>query len=422
MQKLFALLGMVAIVSVAHADYFMDSGVARSAVSGNNTVRVSASDIAPRAASNNSSTRGNGSASLTSQYRRNQLNSYYMVATPDVDSVCRTKIFECLAEYCGDVTVLPGQRGSRCDYATEGELYNWTLICLQKDNSNLIPQYNTNLQTSGRGMNTAARLCPSYVQQELMSYLSMANMAEKLTLQRSSECMTKRAELEAAMTCHEVALSYGNETNNVLVSNLTDACGDGVHGGSSAMVQKFSTAGNVGGNIWGWVEKTVTLDLSKKGANWQEAMDSVLAGYVNRMNLACGENLQLQDQARTPETNTVQVLGTALLAGQNAALNVQNSANVAPAAKLTLDITSNSPVYDYSTAKQVIQAGLTNSVLTQNAFLTSAQMSTMQDNYKNGTKVFILRDSARCYTVVMGALSQTESALVAQQYASCVAN
>ena len=32
---------------------------------------------------------------------------------------------------CGDVTVIPGQRESKCQYATESELYNYTLLCLQ---------------------------------------------------------------------------------------------------------------------------------------------------------------------------------------------------------------------------------------------------------------------------------------------------
>ena len=113
---------------------------------------------------NNVTTGLRGNQGLAQAYKTNQLNTYYMVTQPDVDSACRTRIFNCLSDYCGDVTVLPGQRTGRCQYATESELYNYAMLCLQKDNSVLLPQYSVNGQYSANAMNTAARLCPSYVQ------------------------------------------------------------------------------------------------------------------------------------------------------------------------------------------------------------------------------------------------------------------
>jgi hypothetical protein len=86
-----------------------------------------------------------------------------------------------------------------------------------------------------------------------------------------------------------------------------------------------------------------------------------------------------------------------------------------------MDVQSMNDVFDYATAKQVVQAGLTNSPLTQNAFLNSGQMDNMQKAYKSGTKVFVLRDSVRCWTVPVQVLSNTEQSLVAQQLASCSA-
>ena len=74
-----------------------------------------------------------GNAGLANAYKTNQRNTYYMVTQPDVDTACREKIFACLSEYCGDVTVVPGQTTSKCKYATESELYNYALLCLQKD-------------------------------------------------------------------------------------------------------------------------------------------------------------------------------------------------------------------------------------------------------------------------------------------------
>src|SRR5699024_2817791 len=76
-----------------------------------------------------------GYQGLANSYVTNQRNTYYMVTQPDVDTACREKIYNCLAEYCGDVTVVPGQRTGRCQYATETELYNYALLCLQRDTS-----------------------------------------------------------------------------------------------------------------------------------------------------------------------------------------------------------------------------------------------------------------------------------------------
>ena len=85
-----------------------------------------------------------------------------------------------------------------------------------------------------------------------------------------------------------------------------------------------------------------------------------------------------------------------------------------------MEIESRSELWNYDTAYQVVQAGLTNNALTQNAFLTSAQMDDMQTAYKRGTKVFIIRDSARCYTIPVAQLSQTETTMVAQSFANCI--
>ncbi|MCL1892473.1 MAG: hypothetical protein FWF97_04275 [Alphaproteobacteria bacterium] len=366
---------------------------------------------------------GRGNNQIATAYQQNQRNTYYMVNQPDVDTACRNKIYSCLSEYCGGVTVVPGQRGNRCDYASESELYNYALLCLQKDNSALMPSFSTSYAMGGKGMNSAARLCPSYVQQELMSYLSMMNMATQLTKSHSSLCVQRRQELEAAMSCHSIALSYGNETNNRLTTELTDFCGAGVAGGSAEMVTRFANAGNVGANIWGWAEKVVSLDLSKKGEGWQSAVDSVLAGYVNRMNLACGDNMQLNTVAHpTGDGGPTNLQVAASMAVGMAFPKQPTGADTPePIYNLWMDVQSMQDVFDHATAKQVIQAGLTNSPMTQNAFLSSAAMGNMQTAYKTGTKVFVLRDSARCFTVPVAVLNNSEQALIAQQMASCIA-
>ena len=363
-----------------------------------------------------------GQKGIANAYIQNQRNTYFLITQPDVDTACRRKIMNCLTDYCGDSTVVPGKTSSRCMYATETELYNYALLCLQKDTSILLPQYNTMTRNGAGGMNTAARLCPSYVQQELMSYLSMANMADKLTKSHSDLCVQRRLELEAAMACHSVALAYGNETTSMLTSQLTDYCGAGVAGGSAEMVTRFVNAGNVGASVWGWAEKIVSLDLNNKGANWESAVDAVLASYTNRMNLACGDDLQLNTVSHPTTTNTTPNLQNAVSLVANVAFPTTQNTKQNPYEdqSVFMEVTSMSEIYDYASANQVVQAGLTNSALTQNSFLTSTQMDQMQKAYKRGTKVFIIRDSTRCYTVPVASLTQAETSLVANAFANCV--
>lgn len=382
---------------------------------GDNSARVTLTT--PTATGN---LRGNQGAA--NAYKTNQRNTYYMVTQPDVDSACREKIFNCLSEYCGDVTVVPGQRSGRCQYATESELYNYAMLCIQKDTSVLLPQYGVNMGGVGAAMNTAARLCTPYVQQEVMTYLSMANMADELSKSRSDLCLQRRQELEAAMACHAVALAYGNETSSMLNTYLTDACGAGVPGGSAEMVTRFANAGNVGANIWGWAEKIVSLDLNNKGEDWKQAVDSVLASYTNRMNLACGDDLQLNTTSYNTSSDSPTALQTAAALAIGVAFPTVEKTVENPYENWSVykEVTSMSELWDYATAYQVVQAALTNVATTQNAFLTTAQLSDMQNAYKLGTKVFIMRDSARCYIIPVATLTDQETALVAQTFANCV--
>ena len=415
MKKMLFAFGLVGCFCISSAFAVSAGTVATDSVSRGST--------AYNTTSGTTNTVNRGYQGLANAYVANQRNTYYMVTQPDVDSACRTKIYNCLAEYCGDVTVVPGQRTGRCQYASESELYNYALLCLQKDTSVLLPQYNTNVRGSAGGLNTAARLCPPYVQQEVMSYLAMANMADDLSKSHSDLCLQRRQELTAAMACHSVALAYGNETTSMLTTQLTDACGAGVPGGSAEMVTRFANAGNVGANVWGWAEKILNLDMNQKGEDWQMAVDSVLASYTNRMNLACGDNLQLNtaststsDSSQPSTLQTVAALATGV-AFPVAAPNVENPYE---GQSLYMEVKTMSNVYDYATAQQLVQAAMSNSAVTQNSFLTTAQLSNMQNAYIRGTKVFIVRDTARCFIVPVQTMTAQETNLIAQAFSSCI--
>ena len=364
-----------------------------------------------------------GNAGAMNAYKQNQRNTYFMVTQPDVDTACRQKIFNCLTEYCGDTVVVPGQHESRCMYATESELYNYALLCLQRDTDILLPQYGVNTAHGMGGMNTAARLCPSYVQQELMSYLSMANMANELSKSHSDLCIRRRQELEAAMACHAIALSYGNETASMLTTQLTDACGAGVPGGDAEMVSRFANAGNMGANIWGWAEKIITLDMNKKSSDWQAAVDAVLTSYVNRMNLACGDNFQLNLPARssgnTDGLDAIRAVASIALTGQDVTAQ-KPTPNPYENQSIWQEYISRAEMFTYNDAFQAVMAAFSHLPLNQNDWWTSSQMDDMQQAYIRGTKVFIVKDSARCYIIPVAELSDAEMSSIAQVFGHCV--
>ena len=413
MKNLIAFCGILCLVFSSGNAFAVSAGT----VSANGTNRGTG-------LVSNATSSGRGFQGVANAYKQNQIANYYMATQLDVGTACSERIMKCLNEYCDGTTVSAGIVQNRCAYVTQNDLYNYALLCLQKDNSQLLPQYSVNTKYSTGALNTAARLCPPYVQENLMSYLSMSNMADKLSKSNSDLCIQRRQELEAAMSCHSVALAYGDDTTSKLTSELTNYCGSGIPGGSAEMVSRFVNAGNVGANVWGWAEKIVGLDVNSKGADWQSAVDNILAGYVNRMNLACGDNLQMNSSAATVSTTgTAGLLTAAALLTDNkfpdAKTVVKNATNPNAYASFWMEVLSNHELLNSATATQVVNAGLTNSPLTANAFLTSAQMTQMQDAYKKGTKVFIIRDGTRCYIVPVQTLSDAETTMVASQFSNC---
>ena len=166
--------------------------------------------------------------------------------------------------------------------------------------------------------------------------------------------------------------------------------------------------------------------MNNKGEDWQMAVDSVLASYTNRMNLACGDDLQINTASystsgtSSSQPSTLQTVA-ALATGVAFPSTAPVAENPYENQSLYMDLTTMSNVYDYATAQQLVQAAMSNPSTTQNAFLTTAQLNNMQTAYTRGTKVFIIRDSARCYIVPVASLTTQENNLISQMFASCVA-
>ena len=137
------------------------------------------------------------------------------------------------------------------------------------------------------------------------------------------------------------------------------------------------------------------------------------------MNLACGDNVQLNLPQRTTSSGTSALQAVATVAAAAAFPDTQKKTNSVNS-DLFFEVTSRQEIYNWNTARDVINAGLSNSVLTQNAFLTADQMNQMQKAYKSGTNLFILRDSTRCYFVPVDEMTDTQKSMIATQFSTCI--
>ena len=129
MKRFSCILGLVCAYTTVNTAIAVSAGTV-SAADKNRAMVIQAP------ASNKNTLRGN--AAVANAYKNNQRNTYFIVNQPDVDTACREKIFKCLTDYCGDTTVVSGVPTTKCQYATETELYNYALLCLQKDNEILL--------------------------------------------------------------------------------------------------------------------------------------------------------------------------------------------------------------------------------------------------------------------------------------------
>jgi len=139
--------------------------------------------------------------------------------------------------------------------------------------------------------------------------------------------------------------------------------------------------------------------------------------------LACGDNMQLNTVAHSGSGSsqpTALQTAAALVTGVVFPTSERVEENPYETWSVFMDVTAMSEMWDYNTAYQVVQAAMSNSSMTQNAFLTSAQIDDMQRAYIRGTKVFIMRDSARCYIIPVREMTYEERSLVAQTFANCV--
>ena len=105
MNKFLMIFGLFGLCFGASNSYAVSAGTASVANAASNSRSVSMYTPSTNGA--------RGNQGLANAYKANQRNTYYMVTQPDVDTACREKIYACLSEYCGDVSVVPGQRTSK---------------------------------------------------------------------------------------------------------------------------------------------------------------------------------------------------------------------------------------------------------------------------------------------------------------------
>ena len=121
-----SLLGLVFCAGNAGA-------VSAGAVTGNSNSR--GTSLISNTVSNSYANGSRGMQGIANAYKQNQIATYYMATQLDVGTACSERIMKCLTDYCDGTTVSAGIVQGRCAYATESELYNYALLCLQEDDS-----------------------------------------------------------------------------------------------------------------------------------------------------------------------------------------------------------------------------------------------------------------------------------------------
>ncbi|MBL0718114.1 MAG: hypothetical protein JJV93_02575 [Alphaproteobacteria bacterium] len=341
------------------------------------------------------------------QYRDN-------LTSPSV--ICPQIISDCLSSYCGEISLAQNQPARLCSNMDPITLTKAVKVCLANNSS-------AQVRASGNIVSTASN-CSPYISSSINIYLSSLVAASQLISNRSEDCLNKKEQLNASMACHQTALAFGQESASSLKSRLMLACGPGVRGGTDLMVSKFYEGGNVR-STFGMISKIITLDDSKKGTGWKDAMDEILIGYINQMNLACQTQMSFSPSVGTDYTsesymsNIIKDTYSANTANTVNTVNTYNTASTFSTTVSSFNVYSAQSLVNYNTARQVVMAGLTNDLYSPNQFLSSKVMGDMQEAVRNNTKVFIIRDALRCYIVPITNLSPTEHQQLLRQEPSC---
>ena len=77
-------------------------------------------------------------------------------------------------------------------------------------------------------------------------------------------------------------------------------------------------------------------------------------------------------------------------------------------------------LYSQDRAEQAVMAVFAQNATKQNPFFSPATVASMHQAYERGTKMFVVRENARCFMVPVVEMTTDEHMLVAQTFPGCL--
>ena len=196
------------------------------------------------------------------------------LATP-TEAQCREEIDYCFNRHCFDPKTMENGAYTKCGSQGAAML----ALSLEEDC----------LKT--RGAVKSLDLVPGCKQwtfNALVPLLENKGQAEKSIRRNTRECANAMNAVAAARKCHALMLAHDGSIDLSLEGRLDALCGRGA-GGSGEMVSRFLHAGDYGeANIGAQRDMLLTSQNTAKRDNWRQAVDIVLAGYVETAKSPCG--------------------------------------------------------------------------------------------------------------------------------------
>ncbi|MGN0929414.1 MAG: hypothetical protein ACI4N3_02105 [Alphaproteobacteria bacterium] len=219
--------------------------------------------------STNSATR---SSSSKNNSRRN-ITTTTLPAPNELE--CQENIDYCFNYYCFNKKTLTNGIYSRCG---------------SESASNIVINVNDCLDTRGIIKNLNLKDgCKAYTYTSVVALLANKDNIETSIKKTTKECKEAITTLNAAKSCWAKMISHDGSIDPSLRTQLVSLCGYSISKDAD-MVDRFYNAGNYGdSNIGAQMDMELTGQNTQKRENWRQVVDSVLAGYTEMAELACGE-------------------------------------------------------------------------------------------------------------------------------------
>ncbi|MDR1476613.1 MAG: hypothetical protein LBI17_00610 [Rickettsiales bacterium] len=191
------------------------------------------------------------------------------------ETQCREDIDYCFSRYCFDKKTVENGSYSKCGSMGAAQVtMGVEEECLK-------------IRAAVKQLDLVAG-CKKWTFDMVVKLLENKGAVEKQLKINSPFCQSAASALAAAKKCHAGMLAHDGSIDPALKGRLESLCGAGA-GGDDTMVERFLRAGDYGdANAGAQRDMLLTSQNTAKRDNWRQAVDMVLAGYIDMVEIPCG--------------------------------------------------------------------------------------------------------------------------------------